>query len=863
MSQLSLPALPYRTAGHTCMPLPCLPQACSSVWGAAQAENAQGAVHWLKHLQFRSRCVALCSLGDPQGWEHPLFAVAHTFAGLFHDEFMGQSVHAGASFASTVQHHPALTTLDLSYNNNSLGESLQYITDALKFNTRITTVGMRGVVLTSDAVLCLGELMLATPTLPRVVDLTESGLDGNLNPLVTAMRTLPHQYDLVGVDFGNVPIVAEMAAHLRMVAKLLSRPTVVTMPSDLKRTDIFLLDGRQCVIDWEEGKFSKGRLVYANFDYLDFTTIRNRGLMRDGTPDMNLIGTFTMEESTPTINLPKIAAVSSSIVNVADYVMDIIVLVDLYAAGVKEGDFTLFAASLAILLFANIYTMYSLVQDGRSRAAILQPLSLTIVMDAYNFVCLGKVTGAIMPLRTTQPMQGLAAIHRLKLTEAMMEATPQTLLQSFQALKLLDPNPILIVSIALSLGSIVASLAQSDKAKMNAWRKSEAQKQVTYVTFGVLLAAAFRAAEIASNVVTVSLFAVFFSEAPAFYLYLGGLLGIKVLFTCFYWRFNFKHFGDVATSLFVFPGSDEVCLEWIKDVQRLPTSFYILVQVAADGVALTLMATMQDSLMVSSTDADRKSTYTNFFVVAIAVVVLKYILAGAMSAAHHYFPDFLYTDRRHQLSCGQVGRKNSDVGDTLLDATAARQKQQQPVKKRGASPSVVGEVPNPLRVDHPVNRGATLSPTAKSPPGGGSDAGAKLSGYRSNTARRMSLSTKRKAEAKATSPKGTEQHEDFEASTAWMRGPAEEAEAAKTTSRRGQKTSGKKGGTLPPARAASRSAAVSGGASAGAGGKASKKAYRRQSVAVSVQQAAQARFLSERSARVAKDLISDVDVDEL
>ncbi len=837
------------------------------------------------------------------------------FRGMYQDAFLSRKATSGESFGLALRSHPTLSVLDLSYNNNSFAEDCVHVTDALKFNHRIVSVGLCGVLFTDDGLLNIGELLVATPVVKRTLDLSESGLEGSINPLVTALRMLPCETTLLGVDFGNVSIVNEMAAHVKLLAKLLSRPAEVTMPNT-PETDIFLLDGRQVVIEWRQGKFHEGRVVYGNGDELTFNTIRNRGQHSDGSPDMQLMGQFLMEDAVQTVNMPKIAATVSSVVNLVDYTFDLIVLTQLYnAAASGEQEYTLFAASLAILLFSNLYTMYSLWQDGRGWAAMLQPFSLTIVFDAYNFVCWGRVNGASMPLRTTQPMQGLAAIHRLKLTEAMMEATPQTLLQSFQAILNLAPDPILYISIALSLSSIVASLAQSDKAKMNAWRKSFSQKQVRYFSWGVVLAALFRAAEIGSNVVTVSLFAAFFSNSPRFYLFLFALLGAKVLLTLVYWRFNLKHFGDVAVSLFVFPGSDEVCLEWIKDVQRLPVAFYIALQVIADGTALSMMALHPESDFVVGLDgpganrAERIDTYNSLLNVAITVVVLKYLFAGVLCYMHSSNPDFLYTDRRHQISCGALKRKNSDATDTLINASAKQKRLKAEaarakadsgtVTRAGPGRMSIEPVSNPLRsVSDPVDIPTPPGGEAPGPlPGGGnsSDNPASLGAYKTAKARRMSgrvLATQGGKAGNgntsvlfaASTPKGatgsgsgtppSPAHKpaaadtDFESSTAWMRGPDDSKQEAdvsgRVTTRRQQRNNAPASPAAAPARAGVGSVALGIGkkATSGKGGH-SSGSYRRASVAVSRQQQAAARFAAERAEKAARDVAADIDVDEL
>lgn len=842
------------------------------------------------------------------------------FRGMYQDSFLARKASSGESFGLALRSHPTLTVLDLSYNNNSFAQDCIHVTDALKFNHRIISVGLCGVLFSDDGLLNVAELLVATPQLKRTLDLSESGLEGNIIPLVTALRMLPCETTLIGVDFGNVSIVNEMAAHVKLLAKLLSRPGEITMPNT-RETDIFLLDGRQVVLEWQGGKFHEGRVVYGNGDELTFHTIRNRGLHGDGSPDMLLMGQFLMEDAVQTINMPKIAATVSSVVNLVDYAFDLIVLVQLYnAAASGEQEYTLFVASLAILLFANLYTMYSLWQDGRGWAALLQPFSLTIVVDAYNFVCLGRVNGASMPLRTTQPMQGLAAIHRLKLTEAMMEATPQTLLQSYQAILNLAPDPILYISIAMSLSSIVASLAQSDKAKMNAWRKSFAQKQVRYFSWGVLLAALFRAAEIGSNVVTVSLFAAFFSNSDRFYVFLFALLGAKVLLTLVYWRFNLKHFGDAAVSLFVFPGSDEVCLEWIKDVQRLPVVFYTALQVVADGTALAMMGLHPESDFVIGLEGagdnrqQRINTYNFLLNMAIAVVILKYLLAGLLCYMHSSNPDFLYTDRRHQISCGKMKRKNSDAGDTLINASAKQKrlkaeaarakKDSSTVLRAGPGRMSIEPVCNPLRsvsdpMDIPSPPGGEGGDEAALGGGNSSDNPAALGAYKTARARRMSGRVLASQAGKPgpgnsvlmgsagghggaaggaaggnTPPSpGPEAGTDFESSTGWMRGPEEgKAEAAsdagKVTTRRQQRTQA----STPAAAVASARSGV-GSVALGIGKKAvagkgvkggqPSGSYRRASVAVSRQQQAASRFAAERAERAVKEVVADVDVDEL
>ena len=56
---------------------------------------------------------------------------------------------------------------------------------------RIATVGLRGVLLDEDALLDLGELVMATPAAGRLIDLSESDMQGSLNPLVTVLLFCP------------------------------------------------------------------------------------------------------------------------------------------------------------------------------------------------------------------------------------------------------------------------------------------------------------------------------------------------------------------------------------------------------------------------------------------------------------------------------------------------------------------------------------------------------------------------------------------------------------------------------------------------------------------------------------------------
>ena len=611
---------------------------------------------------------------------------------LFFDADMNTDVTAAEAMACTLKKNATLSILDLSWNFNALTQAMEPLTDAMKTCPTLLRLNIAGTHLTDDCVLCLAEMVAASSGVKRTIDMRNCGVEAKRTKLACAFRVYDHEATLLGVDYGNLPLVQELAAQLQLLEKLLSRPTVATFPNH-RVSQFVLLDGRFVQLHWDPtGVFVRGRLVYANGDSLAFDTVRiqapgfvsrlrasccctgqrapggqqraalgQRSAQKQRSSALNsavvLAGNYVMVNGQG-FNLDKVMAVVSAVLNVIDFFLDLIVLATL-AAGSNSGSFYL---TLIVLVFATLAQSVALLQDGRHLSALLQLFSASVLLDAFNFVVRGRADGVQLPLRTSQPMQGLAAIYRLKLAEAMLESIPQVLLQSYLAMSAvrnkqsLQTVLVLLLSIAVAILSVVTSLVQSDIGVMTSWRKSAERKIVTVPTIAVALSALYRLAETVSNLALVALFAI---QSPSVIQWVGGVLGAKALCIVVYWRFNFSHIGEVATSLFVYPGSETVCFDWIKDVRRLPTWVYVSIQLVFDvGMIGLLVAYEPMNVLESNSEFLKMVLYGTS-----AACVLKYIIGFITMFLHTQKPHVLYKDRREALTCGLLKFSEEEAND--------------------------------------------------------------------------------------------------------------------------------------------------------------------------------------------------------
>lgn len=125
-----------------------------------------------------------------------------------------------------------------------------------------------------------------------------------------------------------------------------------------------------------------------------------------------------MESRSP-CSFQKVFAVASTLINVVDYILDLNVLIFM----ATSGQWGIFWISFSILLLSLTYVAFALVRDGRHLSALLHFLGMAIVLDAFNYVILGRVPSVSIPLQTSQPMQGLAV--RLVSGEQNRRVRPQ------------------------------------------------------------------------------------------------------------------------------------------------------------------------------------------------------------------------------------------------------------------------------------------------------------------------------------------------------------------------------------------------------------------------------------------------------
>ena len=153
------------------------------------------------------------------------------------------------------------------------------------------------------------------------------------------------------------------------------------------------------------------------------------------------------------------AAAVAAAVNAADFVTDVIVTVDFARAGDSWG---LFGVSAAILVMFTLYSANGLRRQGRRLTAGLQLVGLGIVYETWELVWRGELRGLRVPLAAGAVHEyGTAAVKRLKLQEALWEATPELVIQCYAALRG-ELSTALVLSVLSSAASLAFTFVSSD-----------------------------------------------------------------------------------------------------------------------------------------------------------------------------------------------------------------------------------------------------------------------------------------------------------------------------------------------------------------------------------------------------------------
>eukprot|EP01138_Halocafeteria_seosinensis_P014818 gb/GECG01015127.1/.p1 GENE.gb/GECG01015127.1/~~gb/GECG01015127.1/.p1 ORF type:complete len:781 (+),score=70.91 gb/GECG01015127.1/:1-2343(+) len=457
------------------------------------------------------------------------------------DPVVNKMITATETFSRALLKNKSLNLLSLSGNQMKLSYTLAPVLDALKFCPNVRILDLSECPISNRLIFSLAEYCIAVKGEKQKLNLTGSGVEGRYVREACAFRIAKHHTSVIGVDYSGISNSEEIIAQIAFIVHLLDRQDEEVFPNS-KEEEFILLDGRVVTIHVDdEGCILDGEILYSHGDSLTFTPpdVTSKRLQEEEAHNksfsskvnrVQLHGCYKMLVPAG-CSIPKMIAVGSAVVNLIDYFLDLVVLGQLAAAGQWET----FLFLLAVVALAVIYVSYSLCADGRIMASVLHPFSLSIVLDAFNFVVRGQVPSATIMIDTSQPMQGLASIQRLKLMEALLEAAPQVLLQSFVALDSEDPGVILLSSIGISFLSIVGAITQSDRQKIGAWGNAVDKPWVSTLSFSIVFLAAFRSMEVLSNIATISLAmeALPLDENGSFNIaaFLGITLGSKLLLT--------------------------------------------------------------------------------------------------------------------------------------------------------------------------------------------------------------------------------------------------------------------------------------------------------------------------------------------
>eukprot|EP01138_Halocafeteria_seosinensis_P000605 gb/GECG01000620.1/.p1 GENE.gb/GECG01000620.1/~~gb/GECG01000620.1/.p1 ORF type:complete len:838 (+),score=93.33 gb/GECG01000620.1/:1-2514(+) len=563
----------------------------------------------------------------------------------FYDSEAKQMLRMSDILGRALKQNSRLRVLDLSMNKPLIKFSIAPFFDSLKFNESLRYLGLRGCKFTNRVFLTIAEFCVATKNTRRTIDLTNSGADARSMREVAALRVMSHDVSLKGVSYRGVANSDENMGQLALLVHLMNRPHGQVFPHSAKEKFV-LVDGRSVTLyNNRNGQIQTGKVEYTHGDFLEFpmpppSTLINKEegpnvSYSSKTTRLKLTGTYTMHTSP----VQKLMATAMSLMNLVDFSLDIAVLAQLGLA----KDWSAFWIALGGLLWAILYTCYSLLGDGRRFAAFLHIFGFSLLLDAYYFVFKGKKPNSTIVLMNSQPMQGLAAIQRLKLLQALLEASPQILFQTFIVLRS-GITVALVLSIALSFASVIGAATQSDRQKITAWSNSVEKTWVSTLSYSIFLFAAFRTLEVLSNIATVSLALNFFPFPPP--ITVAMVLGSKLVLIIIYWKGNVSQFGEVFSSVFISPGTERITYDWVKNVQRLNVWFYISVQIVYDSSILALLRVFEG---VSIDD--------RLYFGAIGVVCGKYAVVILLWLMHNYCSGLIYTDRRHILTCGILKKK--------------------------------------------------------------------------------------------------------------------------------------------------------------------------------------------------------------
>eukprot|EP01138_Halocafeteria_seosinensis_P011964 gb/GECG01012227.1/.p1 GENE.gb/GECG01012227.1/~~gb/GECG01012227.1/.p1 ORF type:complete len:839 (+),score=79.34 gb/GECG01012227.1/:1-2517(+) len=564
----------------------------------------------------------------------------------FYDKDTDQMLRVSETLGRALEKNSSLRLLDLRENKEVIKSWIAPLFDSLKFNEGLTHLSLQGCKFTNRVFFIIAEFCVATrKATQRIINLEHTGANASALREVVTLRIVPHRTSLKGVTSGEIAPSEENVAQLGFITHLMNRPHGRVFPHS--RKERFLLkDGRTVTLFTdEEGFIKSGKLDYTHGDSIRFsmpplsTVINKEEKFGASYPSamsrIPLKGTYSMYTS----SLKRLIAVGSCLLNIADFALDIAVISQL----AMREKWTSFWITLAGLLWAVLYTCYSLWEDKRTLAAALHFVGLSMLPDAYYFVLKGKKPNATVILQSTQPMQGLAAIHRLKLLQTLLEAAPQILFQAFILIHT-GPSVTVLLSILLSFVSAVGTTTQSDRQKINSWSNAVEKNWVSTISVSVFFFAAFRAIEILSNIATVSFAMAYFPISPA--TTVATILESKLVLTIVYWRGNISHFGEVFSSAFASPGTTRITYDWVKNIRRLGVWYYISLQLFYDATILLLLGLLND------VDMDRRVYFAG-----LGCVLAKYAMAGILWTMHNYCLEEMYADRRHQLTCGLLAQK--------------------------------------------------------------------------------------------------------------------------------------------------------------------------------------------------------------